>query len=167
MIEKFIKRSFYFSPELLAEWEFFHRPSKDYSPSAAAAFLLYMVVEPNIREVCRRLACEKDIKKARLEARKILRQTIADAYLTGFLGIFSEEDRIILREQFAVKSDEKNKEEPAPQRPLLAIFIRLLEQMSNGEIKQQIKLLPFEEQKILLKFCDIMSPGLKHKIKAG
>jgi alpha-amylase/alpha-mannosidase (GH57 family) len=100
MIENFIKRSYYFSPELLDEWEKFHAPSKDYSPSAAAAFLIYMVLEPALREQLRKLAFQKDIKKARIEARKALRQNIIDAYMSGFVGIFSEEDRKILMERF-------------------------------------------------------------------
>ena len=98
MDENFLKRSYNFSENLLEEWEKFHAPSKDYSPSAAAAFLLYMVVEPALREALRKLACQKDIKKAKIEARKLLRQTIVDAYLTGFVGIHSEEDRKILLE---------------------------------------------------------------------
>jgi hypothetical protein len=100
MIENFIKRSYYFSPELLKEWEIFHLPSKDYSPSAAAAFLVYITLEPALREQLRKLAFQKDIKKARIEARKALRETMINAYMTGFVGIFSEEDRRILMERF-------------------------------------------------------------------
>ena len=98
MNKNFIKRGFNFSPELLDEWEKFHAPSKDYSPSAAAAFLVYMVIEPSLRDALRKLACEKDIKKARIKARKLLRKTIIDAYWTGFVGTFSEEDRALLLE---------------------------------------------------------------------
>lgn len=106
MLEKFVKRSYNFSPELLDEWEKFHAPSKDYSPSAAAAFLLYMVAEPSLREALRKLACSPNIKKARLEARKLLRQTIVDAYLTNFVGMHSEEDRQLLLE-YAKQISEK------------------------------------------------------------
>jgi len=98
MLDKNIKRGFNFSPQLLAAWEEFHAPSKDYSPSAAGAFLLWMVVEPSLREQLRKLAFTPDIKKARIEARKALRKTIVDAYIAGF--VFSEEDRAILL-QFA------------------------------------------------------------------
>jgi len=76
MRKNFIKRGFYFSRELLRDWQEFHAPSKDYSPSAAAAFLLYMVAEPALREALRKLACEPDIKKARIKAGKLLRKTI-------------------------------------------------------------------------------------------
>lgn len=106
MDKNFIKRGFNFSPELLEEWEKFHAPSKDYSPSAAAAFLLYMVVEPALRESLRKLACQKNIKKARIQARKFLRQTIIDAYLAGFVGTLSEEDRAILLEG-AIRTEKK------------------------------------------------------------
>jgi len=99
MNKNFIKRGYNFSPELLEEWEKFHSPSKDFSPSAAAAFLLYMIAEPALREELRKLACKKNIKKAKIEARKLLRKTIVDAYLTGFVGTFSEEDRMILLER--------------------------------------------------------------------
>ena len=105
MGENILKRSYNFSPELLAEWEKFHAPSKDYSPSAAAAFLLYMVVEPSLRESLRKLACKKNIKKARLEARKQLRETIADAYISGYIGMYSPEDQALLLEH--VREGEK------------------------------------------------------------
>jgi len=108
MDKNFVKRGYNFSPELLEEWEKFHAPSKDYSPSAAAAFLLYMIVEPALRESLRKLACEKDIKKARIKARKLLRKTIVDSYLTGFVGIYSEEDKKILLERFLVDKKQKN-----------------------------------------------------------
>lgn len=108
MDKNFVKRGYNFSPELLEEWEKFHAPSKDYSPSAAAAFLLYMIVEPALRESLRKLACEKDIKKARIKARKLLRKTIVDGYLTGFVGIYSEEDKKILLERFLVDKKQKN-----------------------------------------------------------
>ena len=106
MLKNFIKRGYNFTPELLDEWEKHHAPSKDYSPSAAAAFLRYMVVEPALREELRKLACKKYIKKARIDARKLLRQTMIDAYLTGFVGIFSEEDRAILLEA-AIRTEKK------------------------------------------------------------
>jgi len=96
MNKKLIKRGYNFSQELLDEWEKFHEPSgKDYSPSAAAAFLLYMVIEPAAREQLRKLACKSDIKKACLDARKLLRETIVDAYLTDWLDTFSEDDKAL------------------------------------------------------------------------
>ncbi len=107
MKENFVKRGYYFSPELLAEWHKFHEPSKDFSPSAAAAFLLYMIVEPALRESLRKLACQKNIKKSKVEARKLLRQTIVDAYLTGFIGMHSEEDKKILLE-FAQRAEKSS-----------------------------------------------------------
>ncbi|MFA5553482.1 MAG: hypothetical protein WDA68_02850 [Phycisphaerae bacterium] len=104
MKRKFIKRSFNFTKELLDEWEKFHAPSKDYSPSAAAAFLAYMILEPALREGLRKLALEKDMAKARIEARKLLRETLISAYWSNFVGTFSEEDRRILLER-ALKLD--------------------------------------------------------------
>jgi len=107
MNDKNVKRSYNLPRKLLIEWEEFHKPStKDYSPSAAAAFLLYMVVEPNLRETLRKLAQNQDIKKARIEARKQLRKTIIDAFLTGFVGDFSEEDRALLLE-VAIRTEKK------------------------------------------------------------
>jgi len=76
MQQKCLKRSFNFPEKLLSEWREFHKPSKDYSPSAAAAFLLYMIVEPGVREALRKLACNPDVVKAKIEARKILRQSM-------------------------------------------------------------------------------------------
>lgn len=102
METEFIKRGYYFTPELLKEWEIFHLPSKDYSPSAAASFLAYMVLEPEAREALRKLACQKDIKKAKVEARKIIRQNIVSAYIAGFVK--TEEDKKILMENFLIKA---------------------------------------------------------------
>ena len=96
MSEKFIKRGYNFSEELLDAWEKFHAPSKDYSPSAAAAFLEYMILEPAVREQLRKLACQENIESAKTEARKIIREAIVDSFLSGFVGIHSEEDRKIL-----------------------------------------------------------------------
>jgi hypothetical protein len=56
MNQPFIKRGYNFPPELLALWEEFHKPSKDYSPSAAAAFLLYMACDATTREILRKEA---------------------------------------------------------------------------------------------------------------
>ena len=99
--KEFVKRGYYFTPELLNEWEIFHLPSKDFSPSAAAAFLAYMVLEPQIRDTLRKLAFQKDVKKTRLEARKIIREVLADAYRSGYIGIHSPEDKQILIEGFS------------------------------------------------------------------
>jgi hypothetical protein len=99
MNEEFLKRGYNFPPKLLEAWAEFHAPTKDYSPSAAGAFLLYMVVEPALRESLRKLACENNVKKAKIEARKQLRETIVNAFLTGFVGDLSPEDRAILIER--------------------------------------------------------------------
>lgn len=50
------KRSYYFPNEVLKLWEEFHKPSKDFSPSAAAAFLLYMACDAETREIIRKAA---------------------------------------------------------------------------------------------------------------
>ena len=55
-----------------------------------------MVVEPKVRERLRKLADSPDMKSARRQARKVLRETIVDAYYAGFT--FSDADREILRE---------------------------------------------------------------------
>ena len=70
MAQQLIKRGYYFTPELLAAWQKFHAPSRDYSPSAAAAFLLYMAVDAETRELARRLAVNKNIKSALKELRR-------------------------------------------------------------------------------------------------
>lgn len=82
--------------QLLSEWQAFHAPVTDYAPSIAGALLLYMIVEPQIREEMRKLAYSKNLKNARIEARKILRKVMTDGYITGWIGDHSEEDRAIL-----------------------------------------------------------------------
>jgi len=106
MGENFLKRSYYLPPQLCSEWEKFHSPSKNYSPSMAGGMLLYMVVEPKVRELLRKLACSEDIEAAKIEAHKELREAIVDAYLAGFVGNLSEADRkLLLRD--AIRSEKK------------------------------------------------------------
>lgn len=64
MNEKNIKRGYNFPKKLVAAWEEFHRPSKDYSPSAAGAFLVWMALPADIREKARQATLEPNIKKA-------------------------------------------------------------------------------------------------------
>jgi hypothetical protein len=74
MGQKFIRRSYNFAPDLLAEWEKFHLPStKDFSASAGAGFFIYMLLPSDIREKARVLACDPDQVKARKEFVEYLR----------------------------------------------------------------------------------------------
>jgi len=72
MEEKFIKRGYNFGENLLKVWENFHRPSKDYSPSAAGAFLVWMTLPPEIREQARQAACCQDIDHQIRKIKEIL-----------------------------------------------------------------------------------------------
>jgi hypothetical protein len=74
--KKFIKRGYNFTKELIAEWERFHCPFRDFSPSAGAAFLLYMVADPALHSKLKRLAVSADMKNAKIEARELLRKTV-------------------------------------------------------------------------------------------
>lgn len=103
MKEKFIKRGYNFPIELIAEWEKFHSPYKDFSPSASAAFLLYMVIEPALREELKRLSVQENIHEAKIEARKLIRETIINAYWSGFVK--TPEDKILLMERFFGKTE--------------------------------------------------------------
>lgn len=78
MDENFLKRGYNFSQELLDAWEEFHKPSKDYSPSAAGAFLVWMALEPELREQARRMASEPNIKKSIREFRQLLTQSVVE-----------------------------------------------------------------------------------------
>ncbi len=80
MNEKNVKKSFYITPQLAKEWEDFHKPSKDFSPSAAAGMLLYMIADqPNLREQLRKLATKPDLRKAMKKARQILVDAVLNA----------------------------------------------------------------------------------------
>jgi len=80
MQEKNCKKSFYITPELAKEWEEFHKPSKDYSPSAAAGMLFYLIADhPNLRESFRKLAADSNIKSAKKKAKEILVDSILNA----------------------------------------------------------------------------------------
>jgi len=77
MKQEIIKRSFYFPPELLDLWAEFHKPSKDYSPSAAAAFLLYMACDPATREILRKEVFTNTSHALNLAKKRLKNQTAA------------------------------------------------------------------------------------------
>jgi len=117
MNEKNIKKSFYVTPELADAWEEFHKPSKDYSPSAAAGMLFYLMADfPGIRESFRKLATEKDIKKSAQKARQLLIEAVVQSEITRYgkeLGIPQSEFLAALmraKEQI----DDKKKDTPNP-----------------------------------------------------
>jgi hypothetical protein len=74
-----IKRGFYFPEPLLKAWEEFHFPSKNYSPSASAAFFIYMLLPSDIREKARKAAYQDDIENAQRDFLKQIRQSDAPA----------------------------------------------------------------------------------------
>jgi len=85
MDETFLKRGYYFTPQLLEAWAEFHAPSKDYSPSAAGAFLIWMALEPDIREMARRAALSDNIKRAIVKVKKRLSDSLVDAEIKAEL----------------------------------------------------------------------------------
>lgn len=85
MTEVIIKRSYNFPPKLLDEWEKFHKPSKDYSPSAAGAFLIWMILPPDVREQARQLAHESNLKKAQETIKQVLSESLASDIINQWL----------------------------------------------------------------------------------
>ena len=83
------KRGYYLPQELLDAWAKFHSPSRDYSPSAAGAFLVWMALEAELREKARRAAYSSNIEKAIAKIKGLLSQSLIDA------EIRSELDRLI------------------------------------------------------------------------
>ncbi len=80
------KRGYYLPQELLDAWAKFHAPSRDYSPSAAGAFLVWMALEAELREKARRAAYSSNIEKAVAKVRKLLSQTLVDAEIKAELA---------------------------------------------------------------------------------
>lgn len=91
MGKKFLKRSYFFTPQLLKAWAEFHAPSKDYSPSAAGAFLVWMALEPDIREKARQAALMSDTKKAIEKVKKMLSDSLVDAEIKDELAKLTAE----------------------------------------------------------------------------
>ena len=99
-----IKRGFYIPVTLADFWERFHAPSKDYSPSAAAGMLLYMACDmPNLRESVRKLAMEKDVKKAVAKTRELLVRTVRQAEILERMA--DVDDGLVLRLLEAAKKE--------------------------------------------------------------
>ena len=70
--KKVLKRGYYFPPDLLEAWQRFHLPSKDYSPSAASAFAVWMTLGADKREKIRKIVYTKDIDAACKLIKKIV-----------------------------------------------------------------------------------------------
>jgi len=70
-----LKRGYYLPEDLLKVWEQFHAPSKDYSPSAAGAFWVWMTLTAEKGEKIRKAPYSMDIKSAIRLTRKVLNST--------------------------------------------------------------------------------------------
>ena len=88
-----VKRGYLIPPELVGRWEHFHEPGKDFSPSVAGAFLVWMALEPNVREQARKAAASNNIEKAVKEIRAVLSQSFVDAEVRRFLESLSAEQK--------------------------------------------------------------------------
>ena len=105
MVEKMIKRSYNFPEKLISEWEDFHRPSKDFSPSAAGAILVWMALPPEIREKARQLAHEPSMKKSLTIVNKSLMDSFSDQTVHRYLtGLTQEQYDVLLS---SVKATER------------------------------------------------------------
>lgn len=93
MEEKFIKRGYYFPEKLLDEWKNFHAPGKDYSPSAAGAFLVWMGLDSTIREEAKKKTLLPNLKKAVSEVQELLVDKITNAEIQTFLASLSPKQR--------------------------------------------------------------------------
>ena len=93
MEEKFIKRGYYFPEKLLDEWKKFHAPGKNYSPSAAGAFLVWMGLDSTIREEAKKKTLLPDLKKAVREVQKLLVDNITSTEIQTFLASLSPRHR--------------------------------------------------------------------------
>jgi len=92
MKEKNIKRGYNYPEELLEEWEKFHFPSKDYSPSAAGAMFVFMLLPSDVREKARKLAQRRDLDAAKKEFVEYFNQAaqadrVASETLKAVLGV--------------------------------------------------------------------------------
>ena len=107
MDENFIKRGYYFPSKLLDEWEKFHAPSKDYSPSAAGAFLIWMALDSAIREQARKGVLIPNLKKAIKDIQVALAENITNSEIQQFLdSLTPHQRRQILAD--AAKAKEKS-----------------------------------------------------------
>ena len=93
MDKNLLKRGYYFPEKLLEQWEKFHAPSKDYSPSAAGAFLIWMALDSTLREKARQKALLPDLKKAIKQIQKALVDNITNAEIQKFLASLSPKQR--------------------------------------------------------------------------
>jgi len=109
MEEKILKRGYYFPEKLLEEWEKFHSPSKDFSPSASGAFLVWMCLSPSFRESARKQAHQGDISKALSNIRQALKEDLVETEADEILkemGI-STEGFLTLVKQVKAKASQK------------------------------------------------------------
>jgi len=88
-----LKRGYLIPPVLLDKWEQFHEPSKDFSPSVAGAFLVWMALDPDVREYARKAACFANAEKAIKEIKTVLSQSFVNAEVQHFLESLSAEQK--------------------------------------------------------------------------
>lgn len=77
--KKLWKRGYYFPPELLEAWERFHLSSKDYSPSAAGAFVVWMTLESSVRESIKKTLFSQRFENALDKIREIVKESVIEA----------------------------------------------------------------------------------------
>ncbi|RKY06894.1 MAG: hypothetical protein DRP56_06640 [Planctomycetota bacterium] len=93
MEQKIIKRGYNFTEELLSEWEKFHFPSKDYSPSAGGAFLIWMALPPDIREKAKHAAHNPNMKKSIAKMREVLTISLSSELVRVLLAQLPEDQQ--------------------------------------------------------------------------
>ena len=93
MEKKKIRRSYILPVELAADWEKSHLSKKDYSPSAAGAFLVWMGLAPELRDAARRLAQQENLGDAITHITFLIRQWIIRDEIEMYQDQMTEEER--------------------------------------------------------------------------
>lgn len=88
-----LKRGYYFPKDLLKAWEKFHASSKNYSPSAAGAFVAWMALGAAEREHIRKAVYSREIDTAVKEAKDLIGRAIIEAEIRTALKTMSKSER--------------------------------------------------------------------------
>jgi hypothetical protein len=117
MDKKLIKRGYNFSQEMIKEWENFHKPSKDFSPSAAGAFLVWMILPPDIREMARKAAYEPNIKKSLSFIKKELAESLHKKSINRWIaGLSYEQYEALMSNVNEIEIEIEKESEPEPEK---------------------------------------------------
>ena len=93
MVGKYPKKSYYLPKTLtdyLAKWS---SPGRDYSASVSGALLVWMALDPDVREYAAKLSAQKNVQASIVSIKSLLQQRMVHSQIQGYLDTLTEEEK--------------------------------------------------------------------------